>query len=179
MAITRIETLLGPDYAAGIESLPMSEVRARRDETQEAADVLSYLRRIVQGRLDLVHAELEHRAGGERSDLHEIVEQLKRGEIMGEHARPSGFGRLPLSFGPAESDGWITQELDKVLDADRAGRLPDLPDSDLRTIADELGDMERKVSDQRNKLHDRHDVFQAEVVRRYRSGEASVDSLLR
>ena len=179
VAITRIDTLLGPDHIAGIESLPMGEIRARRNETQEAADVLSYLRRIVQGRLDLVYAELEHRAGGERGDLHETVEQLKRGEIMSEHGRPSGFGRLPLNFGPAEADGWITQELDQILDADRAGRLSALSDADLRSTADGLGDMERKVSDQRNKLHERHDVFQAEVVRRYRSGEANVDSLLR
>ena len=98
---------------------------------------------------------------------------------MSEHGRPSGFGRLPLNFGPAEADGWITQELDQILDADRAGRLSALSDADLRSTADGLGDMERKVSDQRNKLHERHDVFQAEVVRRYRSGEANVDSLLR
>ena len=178
MAIARIETLLSPDYVADLESLSMADVRQRRDECQEAADVLSYLRRIVQGRLDLVHAELERRAGGGHGDLSEIVEELKRGEIIADHTRSSGYGRLPMTFGPADADGWITQELDELFDAGQAGELPEMPDEELRRIADGLSELERKVSDQRNRLHDRHDALQAEVVRRYKSGEASVDSLL-
>ena len=178
MAIDRIETLLSPEYVEGLESLPMSEIRQRRDECQEAADVLSYLRRIVQGRLDLVHADLERRVGGESSDLADVVEQLKRGEIIADSTRSPGNGRLPMSFSPADADGWITQELDQIFDASRAGDLSTLADAEVRTIADELSELERKVSHQRAQLHSRHDVLQAEVVRRYKSGEASVDSLL-
>ena len=178
MAIDRIETLLGPDYLADLESLPMGEVRRRRDESQEAADALSYLRRIVQGRLDIVYAEIERRLGGESTDIHELVGRLERGEILSDSARPSGFGRLPLSMGAADADGWITRELGTVLDAKRVGMLHELPEDEIRAIADALGEMERKVSDQRNALHQRHDALQAEVVRRYRSGEATVDGLL-
>ena len=179
VAIARIETLLSPEYVEGLESLPMADVRQRRDECQEAADVLSYLRRIVQGRFDLVHAEIDRRvSGGEGRDLSDMVEQLKRGEIIADSTRSPGNGRLPMNFGPADADGWITRELDEVFDAGQAGHLPDLPDEELRRIADALNELERKVSDQRNRLHERHDALQAEVVRRYKSGEATVDSLL-
>lgn len=179
MAISRIETLLNPDYLEGVDELPMSEVRTRRDDCQEAADVLSYLRRIVQGRLDIVHAEIERRIGGTSADLHELVEQLKRGEIFGDQGRPSGLGRLPMNLGAADADGWITQELDDILDAKQLSELPELEEGQLREVADALIELERKVSDRRNALHERHDVLQAEVVRRYRTGEASVDSLLK
>jgi hypothetical protein len=179
MAIDHIETLLGPDYLADLDAMPMGEVRRRRDESQEAADELSYLRRIIQGRLDIVHAEIERRLGGEATDIHELVGRLERGEILSESARPAGFGRLPLTLGAADADGWITRELDAVLDAKRVGMLNELPEEEVRAIADALGELERKVSDQRNALHERHDALQAEVVRRYRTGEASVDTLLR
>lgn len=179
MAIDRIETLLSPEYLADLDSLPMAELRERRDACQEAADVLSYLRRIVQGRLDIVHAEIERRLGGEPTDIHDLVGRLERGEILSESPRSASFGRLPLSLSPADADGWIMRETDRVLDANRVGMLHESSEEEVRSIADQLGDLERKVSDQRNVLHQRHDALQAEVVRRYRTGEATVDSLLR
>jgi hypothetical protein len=178
MAIARIDTILSSEYVDDLESLPMTEVRQRRDESQEAADVLSYLRRLVQGRLDLVHADLERRQGGEPGDLAHIVERLEKGEILGEHTRPGGLGRLPTTFGPAEADGWISQELDEIVGAERLSSLPDLSDDEVRAMEDRLVEMERKVSAQRNSLHEVTNRLQEEIVRRYKSGEATVDSLL-
>ncbi|MDQ1439654.1 MAG: hypothetical protein QOK43_3283 [Acidimicrobiaceae bacterium] len=178
MAIARIETILSPDYVEDLESLPMGEVRSRRDESQEAADVLSYLRRLVQGRLDIVHADLERRAGGGPGDLAFLVERLEKGEIIADNTHASGMGRLPASFGPADTDGWISQELDQIIGASRLSSLPELSDGEMRDVADRLSELERKVSAQRNSLHDVANRLQEEIVRRYKTGEASVDSLL-
>lgn len=178
MAIARIDTILSADYVEDLESLPMSEVRSRRDESQEAADVLSYLRRLVQGRLDIVHADIERRQGGGPGDLADLVERLEKGEIIADGTRAGGLGRLPTTFGPAEADGWISQELDQIIGADRLTHLPDLSDDDVRQTADRLVELERKVSEQRNRLHDVANRLQEEIVRRYKSGEATVDSLL-
>jgi uncharacterized protein YidB (DUF937 family) len=156
----------------------MTEVRERRDESQEAADVLSYLRRLVQGRLDIVHADLERRAGGEPGDLAALVERLEKGEIIAEGTRAGGVGRLPATFGAAAADGWISQELDQIVNADRLVSLPDIGDEQVRELADQLVALERKVSAQRNALHDVANRLQEEIVRRYKSGEATVDSLL-
>jgi hypothetical protein len=46
-------------------------------------------------------------------------------------------------------------------------------------MASALEALERRISGQRRELHARIDVLQAEVVRRYREGETSVDDLLR
>lgn len=179
MAISGIEQLLDPAFVDAIAELEMGELRGRRDQCQHASDTLSYLRRLVQGRLDLVHDELERRSsGGERRDLSEIVEDLKRGEILGEGTRSDGLGRLPQSFSPADADGWIAAELEAVLPAERLAALPDLAEAELKDVADKLQRVERRVSDQRAELHKRTDVFQEEIVRRYKTGEASVDALL-
>lgn len=179
MAISRIDDILSPAYVEGLDSLPLAEVRSRRDECQEAADELSYLRRMVQGRLDIVHADVQRRAGGEPGDLHDLVEQLKRGEIIGEGTRATGFGRLPANLTPADADGWIAAELDTVMGAAQVSTLPDLDEGDVRGIADKLEELERRVSEQRALLHDRANTLQEEIVRRYKSGEATVDSLLK
>lgn len=179
MAIFRIDDILSPEYVEGLSELPLAEVRARRDECQEAADELSFLRRMVQGRLDIVHADLQRRVGGEAGDLHELVEQLKRGEILADGTRSQGFGRLPTNLAPADLDGWIAAELDTVVDADRLSTLPELDEGEVREIADKLGELERRVSSQRGALHERANALQEEIIRRYKSGEATVDSLLK
>jgi hypothetical protein len=176
VAISAINELLDPSFVEGKETMPIEVLRDRRAQCQEASDVLSYLRRLVQGRLDLVLAERQRRTEGQPGDLGDVVERLKRGEIIGDHIRAAGYGRLPQTLGPADDDGWVTATLDDVLDVSRLAALPELPDDELAAIEEALVTLERRVSDQRNTLHQRTDVFQEEIVRRYKSGEATVES---
>ena len=45
-------------------------------------------------------------------------------------------------------------------------------------MADQLAAFEQRVSGHRRDLFERIDALQAEITRRYKTGEASVDSLL-
>jgi hypothetical protein len=45
-------------------------------------------------------------------------------------------------------------------------------------VHDRLEALEREISDRRRQFFDRIDTLQAEITRRYRTGEASVESLL-
>jgi chaperonin cofactor prefoldin len=45
-------------------------------------------------------------------------------------------------------------------------------------MAERLTELEARISDQRRALHERIDKLQAEIVSRYKTGEASVDGLL-
>ena len=57
----RIDRVLAADYLEGLQGLPLAEVRQlRADAEQEEVD-LSYLRRMIQGRLDILRAELNRR----------------------------------------------------------------------------------------------------------------------
>ncbi|MDQ1373700.1 MAG: hypothetical protein QOJ09_1038, partial [Actinomycetota bacterium] len=90
MATARIERLLDPAFVEGLRELSMDDLRAKRTECQEVEVGLSYLRRVVQGRLDIVISDLQRRAGGEPADLAALVDQLP--EILGEQNRPAGYG---------------------------------------------------------------------------------------
>lgn len=175
----RLARVLADDYVAGVEALDLDEVRARRGECQEVEVGLSYARRIVQGRLDIIHAEIERRATGSgRSTTSDLVDRLEKGEMLGDQARPPGFGRLPTVIDPgAESDEYLA-EAHAVANADALGALVDLDDEAVRTLGDQLGEVERSLSDRRRQVFDRIDVFQAEIVRRYKTGAANPDSLL-
>ena len=179
MAKPVFDRVMAPDYVDGLPELSIDEVRVRRGDCQELEVGFSYLRRLVQGRLDIVLAEFERRGAGEaRSDAGAIVDNLSG--ILGERVRAPGLGRLPTLLVPSDDVGEsLLAELDAVADAGRLGRLAELDDEALRTLADDLGALERSVSDRRRALHERIDALQEEIVRRYRTGEATVETLLR
>lgn len=173
---TELQRLLDPGYLDGVKDRSLEEVRAMRAECQEAETAVSFLRRIAQGRLDLVHACLD-RSEDTPVDLDAIVEHLPA--IIGSGPpRPAGFGRLPSQMSPDMEHEGLTEEIDAVIDADRIAALPDLGRDELQAMADQLSTIEARISEERRALHERIDKLQAEIVSRYKSGEASIDGLL-
>ncbi|MDP9070608.1 MAG: aerial mycelium formation protein, partial [Actinomycetota bacterium] len=88
-----LDRLLAEDYLEGLERLPLPELRRRKAECQEVEVAVSYLRRLVQGRLDIVEVDLRRRAGGEPADLSDVVDRLP--QILAGAGRPDGGGRPP------------------------------------------------------------------------------------
>ncbi len=179
MSSERLARILAADYADALSALTLDEVRGRRTECQEVELGLSYARRLVQGRLDIIHGELERRGtGAGPSDASAIVDRLKEGELLGDQARPAGFGRLPTLMAPDEASDEFSSEIDEVADAESLANLPDLADEVVRKLADQLTTLERSLSDRRRQVFDRIDAFQAEIVNRYKSGSADPNQLL-
>jgi hypothetical protein len=174
---SQLDRILGAEYLGDLETRPMSDVRAMRTECQEIETGLSYLRRLLQGRLDIVGAEQQRRREGRApGDLSELISQLP--EILSDRTRAPGLGRLPQLMAPGEVDTELTDRLDEIVGEHDLESLPDLDSAELDRIHDGLEELEREVSDRRRALFDRIDRLQAEVTRRYRTGEASVESLL-
>ena len=174
---TDLDVLLDPGYLGDLSARAMDEVRSMRAECQEVETGLSLLRRVVQGRLDIVGLELARRADGhEPADLPDLISRLP--ELLSDRTHAPGVGRLPQLMAPGELPPALEAELDAILGAGRLADLPALPDSVLRSLADELGTFERTVSGHRQALFDRIDALQAEITRRYKTGEASIDALL-
>lgn len=171
-----LERLLADDFVAGLAEAPMDEVRARREECQQVEVRLSYLRRLVQGRLDIVTADLRRRSEGGAAGEADLIERLPA--ILTGPARPPGPGRLATQLAPGGDERELTAELDRVVPGHRLAAVGELADAEARSVADQLGELERRVSAQRRALHARLDAIQAEIVRRYRSGEVTVDTLL-
>jgi hypothetical protein len=173
-----VDEAFHPDYLADLEGLSLAELRAKRKACAELETDLSYLRRLAQARVDLIVAESERRHLGLSEQAPEaLVEQLP--QILGEHTHAEGLGRLPAIFAPAEGTQLsLAARVEELLPSDQLGSLATLSASELSELLTRLSDLERDVSAERRALHDIQDRLQEELVRRYRSGEANVDTLL-
>src|SRR5262249_23513585 len=66
----RLDRITAPGFAEDLQDLSLTDLRAKRDECLAEREYLSLLRRLVQGRLDIVRAEVERRrTGGDPSTL--------------------------------------------------------------------------------------------------------------
>lgn len=160
-----------------VASLSVEEIRAKRTEYTGLETSLSYFRRMVQGRLDIVGREQQRRRdGGPTSDIHALIGELP--EIFSEQRRPGGTGRLPTTLDAPDVPAELVSRLEVIAGPSHLATVAELSDADLGVLADELAELERTVSDQRRLMFDRIDALQAELTERYRTGQASVDSLL-
>ena len=173
-----LHALLDPGYLGDLPSRPIDEVRAMRAACQEVETGLSMLRRVVQGRLDIVGVELTRRVeGGDPEDLPDLIARLPA--VLSDRTHAPGVGRLPQLMAPGELPEDLVAELDGIVGPARLSDLPSVDDVVLRSIADALGAFERVVSGHRKALFERIDALQAEITRRYKTGEATVDALLK
>jgi hypothetical protein len=171
------ERLLHADFVAGLTSRSIEEVRSMRAECVAAETGLSYLRRMVQGPLDIVSAELKRRAAGQgTADLAAVVESLPT--TLADQTRSPGVGRLPQTLEPTELDPELDAELQRLVGNAQVSNVGELHTIDLIDLAEQLKSFEQKVSERRKRFFDAIDALQAELTRRYQTGEASVDALL-
>ena len=168
----RIDQILDEGYLEGLESADLDSLRESRRFTDEVETELSYYRRLLHGRMDLLSFELRRRSGDETRSL---IEALP--EILGSGERTGAMGRVPAIFFPELPDE-RHRPVDKVLGDDFLTRMPELSDGELTEIQDLLGETEQRISDQRRDVQQVFDAIQAEITRRYKDGVAdSVDLL--
>ena len=148
-----------------------------RFECQEVETSLSLLRRVVQGRLDIVGLELTQRSEGGSGALADIIARLP--EVLSDRTRTEGPGRLPTLLAPGEIEPELQHRLDELAPPGRLAGPDSMSDEELQQMAASLEGFEHDVSAMRRSLFERIDALQAEITRRYREGEASVDSLLK
>jgi hypothetical protein len=168
--------LLDPGVLEGLSTRPIDEVRTLRSECVDVETGLSYLRRMVQGPLDIVRRERARRSSGAEADLATLVDELP--DVLAEHTRTAGVGRLPQTLEPVSVDPELEAELGGLVGGGRIAQVTDMTDPELEELAAALAAFERKISEQRRAFFDRIDALQAELTRRYKTGEASVETLL-
>ncbi len=167
------DRVLAPGYVAGLDRLELAEVRVRRDDAAQEETDLSYLRRLLHARIDIVHAEQRRRRNGDSAP---VVTELAR--ILAANA-----------LGPAIGSGrFQTMEPSRAQEHRRNIEVlvsnADL--SDVGSLSDELLDatlqeyctQETSVSQCRRAVQHVVDSLNAEIGSRYASGAASVDDLL-
>jgi hypothetical protein len=173
----RIDRVLAPTFIEGIEGIDLEELRVRRaDADQEEVD-LSYARRLLQGRLDILRAEQSSRRGDgpfshqPRTDV-EIVAALSR-ILADEQRQTRGLGRHVAGATPSRV-GEHRREAERAV-ADVGGSdLAAMTDVQLAEAIAKLADIESRVSRSRRQVQSVVDLLTQEIARRYQTGELGV-----
>lgn len=157
--------------ASELPHLGLPALRAlRRSAQQEEAD-LSYLRRLLQGRIDILRAELARRADPASS----LVDRLP--EILADAPTRHRASARHVTLGTPRSAEY--RRLAETMLADV--ELADLGARSEQQLQEGMGRLvrhERQISGRRQNLQRTADDCSAEIARRYREGEAHVDDLL-
>lgn len=152
-------------------ALRLAELRIlRRSAQQEEAD-LSYVRRLLQGRIDILRAELARRTAP-GSPLIDLLPEIL---ADGPSRHRSSARHVTLGTPHSEEHRQLAEDmLAEVELSDLSART----DGELQDAMGRLVHYEKQVSRRRQLLQRTADGSSAEIARRYREGEAQVDDLL-
>ncbi|MGW3410833.1 RsiG family protein [Streptomyces sp. NPDC000888] len=184
--VQRIDSPLSPeDPVHDLALLRLPELRVlRRDAQRDEAD-LSYVRRLLQGRIDILRAELARRGGvrapgagqprvvgsGELS----VVERLS--EILTDAPARHRSSARHVTVGTPHGEEYRRLASDMLSEVELSD-LDARTDEELGAGMGRLVRYEQQVSRRRQQLQRTADDCSAEIARRYREGEAQVDDLL-
>src|SRR3954454_664109 len=148
----RIDKVLAEGFADDLGGLDLDELRGRRREAEQEEADLSYVRRMMQCRMDILRAELARRAGG------------------------GDCGRV-LRVEPSRVDE-PRRLVEQVIAGVGVSEVEGRSDDDLRGALGRLEQFEQGISVDRHAVQGVMDKLTAEVAARYKSGSATVDDLL-
>ncbi|MFF9789077.1 RsiG family protein [Streptomyces bacillaris] len=161
---------------AGFGGLRLPELRTLRREAQRDEADLSYVRRLVQGRIDILRAELTRRRDPQAPVPEApVVDRLS--EILADAPSRHRTSARHVTLTTPRGDEFrqlAAENLAEVELSDLAART----DEELHDAMGRLVRYEQQVSRRRHELQRTTDDCSAEIARRYRDGEAQVDDLL-
>jgi hypothetical protein len=168
---SRTADVLGPSFVEGLSDLPTEEVRRRRDESLAEREFLSYLRRLLQVRQDVLAAERGMRkSGGEPESL---VDRLTA--VLSKGGKPNGTRgeaiRTVLSDADLEE---AERQAEAMLPRLNLNEADDMNDEEVEQAVRSLAEAERAVSSRRAAVIRVHDRLQEELKQRYRDNPAEI-----
>jgi hypothetical protein len=168
----RIDRVLAEGYLGDLAARDTEEIRRMRADSSEEEALLSYERRLIHGRLALLRFELDRRAGRSEGTM---VENLT--SILSEDRTP-GRGGFQGKDPDLEAFKKPQRRITKLLADDTLAKLPSLTDDQVGERVAELQEAERETSEIRSRLLPVLDALNAEIGRRYVSGEADPSDVL-
>lgn len=177
----RIDIIRDPAFLEDLSEITTTELRSRRHMCEDVASELSYYRRMLHGRLDLLRFEQRRRSGDETRSLIEALPEIladRTSTEVEENGGPNpGMSRnFVIETPEIPSSG--RRSVDRALGDDFLTHLPAIDDDDLEAIKADLSEVEGEVSDQRNDLYTALEKIHDELARRYKDGSADVGDVL-
>ncbi|MFJ9444905.1 ABC transporter substrate-binding protein [Kitasatospora sp. NPDC101235] len=176
---------VGAEDEPDLERLGLDQLRVLRRETLEQEADLSYLRRLLHGRMDILRAELDRRPGvgpvrapgpsGPDPAPGDLLDRLPA--ILTDAPSTVRRSARHVTLGPPRTQE-SRLEADALMGDVQLADLAAHPAEELLAALERLRAHEREVSGRRRRLLRTADGCSAEITRRYRDGEARVDDLL-
>lgn len=161
-------TVLGDPNA-----MTTAELRSARANLQMQEDVISFVRRMAQGRCDLARDEQRRRVDGTSASGMSVVDIAN---VFGqEHG--GGSSRPPRETN-ISADHELVVELERLCERVGFGELRTLDDDALESVIAEIEKFELARSAERKSLFAKIDALTTELVKRYKDGGANVETLL-
>mgnify|MGYP001814622964 CR=1 FL=1 len=172
----RIDIIADESFAQNLENVALDDLRERRRLCDNVDTELSYYRRLLHGRMDLLAFEMRRRSGEETRSLIEALPEILADTGAGN--APGELPARPLAIEAPQMPEIGRRDIDRVLEDDFLAHLPTLDDEEVDSIQTMLGETESEISAQRRMVYDAYERIQSELSRRYRQGLADVDELL-
>jgi hypothetical protein len=161
----RIDRIRDPAFVEGVDGLDLDELRARRDECLAEREYLSLLRRLVQGRAEILQAELEGR--GDDTDRASLVERLST-ILAGDEAHSVSRGEAVRVGLPEDEMLQARRRVERLVSDAGISDPTELDDERLAAAVQVLADEEHEVSTARADVIGVLDTLQDELKRRYK-----------
>ncbi|MDQ3932186.1 MAG: aerial mycelium formation protein [Actinomycetota bacterium] len=172
----RLDRILAPGYLDDLAGRSTDEIRAMRDECAEEEGGVSFARRMLQGKLDILRAEaIRRQESGTNGDLQSLLDalpQILSDDVPARPLRP----RVPRILVPSVHHQ--RREVERLVEEHTLALLEEKSTEELSEMVHLLAEKERELSELRRQLFDRLDALQEELTRRYQRGEASVTEVL-
>lgn len=146
--------------------LSLSDLRAQRNALQRQEDAVSFVRRLTQGRIDLVLDEERRRTTKAPAPSGTLTQRLANvfgQEHGGGSARPPRETDVP-------ADHPLLVQLDELCEEFSFENLESLTDADISALRDALTMFEQSCSQKRHQMFEQIDALTAELVARLRDG---------
>lgn len=165
-----VERITDPEYLQGVEAKSDDDLHAMLAEATEAENEVSFERKLCQGRIDILKAELtRRREGGDTSDLVARLPQILAGDEP--RSEPGALPNRAPDFSIPRNADIPRRRVEEIVGEQTIARLPQLPDQEISSVIEALTEHESALSARRKALHDAIDVLQQENIRRLKSGE--------
>jgi hypothetical protein len=161
----RIDEVLGPRFAEGLGELEDAEVRRRRDQSRAEVEYLSLLRRLVQGRTEILRAERDRRQTG--GPAGSVVDRLP--DILSEGTRGPSRGEAMMLQVSTDEIAMARRRVERLVSDAHLSNLEALSDEELDHALELLDREERALSDTRTEVIAIHDALQGEMKGRLRA----------
>ncbi|MFU8839732.1 MAG: ABC transporter substrate-binding protein [Nitriliruptoraceae bacterium] len=167
-------SLVTDEQLASLDTLETATLRELRAACETAEEGVSYARRVLQGRLDILRASLVERDDDGSGDLLDALPSILAD--VGPHTGPSRARSSRVRV-PDDAERY-TAAVDELLAEPLLHGLEEQPLDEADRLVELLLELEAALSARRRALFERIDALRAELAARYKDGRADVRDLL-